>query len=412
MKLRTLAWRNLWRRKRRTLITAFSIAFGVLLTVTFTGTGDYVYTNMIDSGARMGLGHISIQPPGYQQSPALDKRISGTRGIIEQVRGLPGVTHAAERISGQAMFASAHKSIGGIFMAVDPGRENPEENLFMRSLSEGRMLENADERGIIIGSGMARKLKLKLGKKIIFTTTDASGEIVSDVARVRGIFTTGVDALDSGLVMLPINLLRHTLSYQEDEATLVAITIRDQRYTDRMLERIRALPGNEQHEVLSWRTTQPDMAGMIAMDRSSNYVTQFLIGLLIAAGIFNTLLMSVLERTREFGAMMAIGMSPALLFRMVMLESLFMAFIGLILGVIITAPWFWFLAVHGIDFSGAIGDDYSAGGVLIDPVMKARLYKESVIAILGAIFSLTLAAGIFPAWKAGRIPPVESLKTI
>lgn len=412
MQLRTLAWRNLWRRKRRTLITALSIAFGVLLTVTFTGTGDYVYSNMIDTGARMGFGHISIQPPGYQRTPTLDKRIDNGDELLAAVKTLPGVRHASIRITGQAMFASAHKTLGGIFLAVDPAGELPEDNLFMRSLIEGRMLEHADERGIIIGNDMARKLKLKLNRKIIYTTTDIHGEIVSDVVRVRGIFSTGVAAVDSGMVMLPIDLVRSTLSYRHDEATLVAVTIEDQRRTDDMQRRIAALPDNDRREVLNWRTTQPDLAGMIAMDRGSNYVTQILIGLLIAAGIFNTLLMSVLERTREFGAMMAIGMAPVTLFRLILLESLYLALLGLVLGVIITAPWFWYLAVIGIDFSGAMGGDYSAGGVLIDPVMKARLYRESIIAILTGIFSLTLLSGLYPAWKAGRIPPVESLKNI
>ena len=109
---------------------------------------------------------------------------------------------------------------------------------------------------------------------------------------------------------------------------------------------------------------------------------------------------------------MAVGMSPKVLFKLVMVESFWLAIVGLLLGIIITAPWYYFLYNTGIDFSGAFGTDFSYGGVLVDPVFKARLFKESIIAILGGLFILALLAGVYPAWRAGRVPPVESLKTI
>jgi ABC-type antimicrobial peptide transport system permease subunit len=139
---------------------------------------------------------------------------------------------------------------------------------------------------------------------------------------------------------------------------------------------------------------------------------QVLIGLLIAAGILNTLLMSVLERSREFGVMMAIGMSPTTLFKLVLVESLWLALIGLVLGIIITIPWYAYLHYVGIDFSGAMEGDYSAGGVLVDTMLRIRLFKESIIAILAGVFTLTLLSGIYPAWRAGRTPPVESLRVM
>ena len=110
--------------------------------------------------------------------------------------------------------------------------------------------------------------------------------------------------------------------------------------------------------------------------------------------------------------MMAVGMSPATLFKLVLVESFWLALIGLAVGIIITAPWYAYLHYVGLDFSGAIGNDYSAGGVLVDPIFRIRLYKESIIAILAGVFSLTLLSGIYPAWRAGRTPPVESLKAI
>jgi len=412
MKLGTIAWRNLWRRKRRTLITGISIGFGVMLAVTFTGTGDYGYTNMINTSAIMGLGHVTIEPHGYNQTPSLDRRLRKTGQIRERVLAMPGVNDAIVRITGQAMFASASKTIGGMFMGIDPAQESPEQNLLIRSVVQGEVFSGKDSRGVVVGSKIAEKLNLRIGKKLVYTTTDVYGEIVSEIARVTGIFKTGVNEVDGGMVLLPINSVRTTLHYDAQDATLLAVIINDQRYAERMRDTISLAEGDPQIEVLSWQQTQTEMAGIITMDRSGNYISQFLIGLLIAAGILNTLLMSVLERTREFGVMMAVGMSPRTLFMLVVVESLWLAIIGIVIGIIITAPWYAYLYYVGLDFSGAIGEDYSAGGILVDPLIRIRLYKESIIAILSGVFSLTLLAGLYPAWRAGRIPPVESLKAM
>ena len=412
MKIGKIAWRNLWRRKRRTLITGISIGFGVMLAVTFTGTGDYGYTNMINTGAIMGLGHVTIEPHGYNQTPSLDKRLRKTGPIRERVLAMPGVNDVIVRIMGQAMFASASKTIGGVFMGIDPAQESPEQNLLIRSLVQGELFSGKDSRGVVVGSKMAQKLNLRIGKKLVYTTTDVSGEIVSEIARVTGIFKTGVNEVDGGMVLLPINSMRATLHYDAQDATLLAVIINDQRYAERMRDKISLVEGNPQIEVLSWQQTQTELAGIITIDRSGNYISQFLIGLLIAAGILNTLLMSVLERTREFGVMMAVGMSPRTLFMLVVVESLWLAIIGIVIGIIITAPWYAYLYYVGLDFSGAIGENSSAGGILVDPLIRIRLYKESIIAILTGVFSLTLLAGLYPAWRAGRIPPVESLKAM
>jgi len=412
MKLGKIAWRNLWRRKRRTLITGISIGFGVMLAVTFTGTGDYGYTNMINTSAIMGLGHVTIEPYGYNQTPSLDKRLRKTGQIRERVLAMPGVNDAIVRITGQAMFASASKTIGGMFMGIDPAQESPEQNLLIRSLVQGEVFSGKDGRGVVVGSKMAEKLNLRIGKKLVYTTTDVNGEIVSEIARVTGIFKTGVNEVDGGMALLPINSVRATLHYDAQDATLVAVIINDQRYAERMRDTISLAEADPHIEVLSWQQTQAEMAGIITIDRSGNYISQFLIGLLIAAGILNTLLMSVLERTREFGVMMAIGMSPRTLFMLVVVESLWLAITGIVIGIIITAPWYAYLYYVGLDFSGAIGEDYSAGGILVDPLLRIRLYKESIIAILTGVFGLTLLAGLYPAWRAGRIPPVESLKAM
>ena len=412
MKLNTLAWRNLWRHKRRTLITASSIAFGVLLAVTFTGAGDYFYTRMIDAGANMGMGHITIAAPDYNRAPSSQKRIQDADTLQTMIADLPEVKSVVARIQGQAMFASARKSVGGAFIAIDPVREDANNNLYIQALSEGEMLKTITGKGIVMGVDLARKLQLTLGKKVVYTTTDVNGDIVSAIARVSGLFRTGVSEVDGGMALLPMQSVQKVLGYEADEVSFIAVSLWDQRASHALRGRMQSQPEFKHVEVLNWQQTQPDLAGMIAVDKSANRISQLLIALLIAAGILNTMLMSVLERMREFGVMMALGMSPMNLFGLVMLEAFWLAVIGLIIGIIVTIPWYLYMAEIGIDLTSAYGDDFSFGGVLLDTVFKIRLFKESIIGILIGLFSLALLSGAYPAWRAGRIPPVESLKAL
>lgn len=412
MNLNTLAWRNLWRHKRRTLITASSIAFGVLLAVTFTGAGDYFYTRMIDAGANMGMGHITLAAPDFNRAPSSKKSLQQATLLQQQLEQLPEVKEVMARIQGQGMFASAHKSVGGMFFAVDPEQENAESNLFIKAMIEGGMPKSIDDKTIVLGVDLARKLKLTMGKKVVYTTTDKQGEIVSAIARVGGLFQTGSNEIDSAIALLPLHSVQKVLGYQQDEVSVLAVILYDQRHSHQLRDKMQNMPQFSQAEVLNWQQTQPDLAGMIAVDKSSNYISQLLIALLVAAGILNTMLMSVLERKREFGVMMALGLSPRSLFSLVMLESFWLAVLGLIIGVIVTTPWYIFMSQTGIDLSAAYGDGFSFGGVLLDTVFKIRLFKESIIAILIGLFGLALCAGAYPAWQAGRTPPVESLKAL
>jgi len=408
----TMTWRNLSRRKRRTLISAFTVAGGVFFSVAFTATGDYAYTNMINTSATMGFGHVTVEPEGYNLSPTLQKRIGGANAIREKALKIEGVTDAVVRITGQAMFASAAKSVGGVFIAVDPSQESPENNIYLRSMVEGSMLDKTDGRQVVVGWKMAKKMNLRVGKKLVYTTTDINGEIVSEVGRISGIFKTGVDAVDGSIALIPIDKMRSILHYGPDEATLVSVFIDDQRFAGQMRDVIASSLGMKGVDILTWSQTQADMAGIIAIDRRMNYLSQFLVGLVIAAGILNTMFMSVLERKREFGIMMAVGITPGRLFRLVLLESFWLGLLGVIMGALITIPAYIYMSNVGIDLSSLVEDGADVGGVLIDPIMKYRLYKQSVAAILSGVFALTILAGLYPAFKAGRVAPVENLKIV
>lgn len=413
-----MAWRNLWRRKRRTWITTITIVFGVWLAMTFTGMGDYSYTNMIDTGATLGFGHVTVQPKGYQDQPTVTKFVPEIVQIKKAIQTFskrqdPQIIDATvERVLANGVIATASKQIVGAFIGINPEQERKERNIYLKSLEQGEWLQTTDEKKVVIGRGIAELLNLKLGKKLIYTTTDMDGEIVSEVVRVKGIFFTGVKEIDNSSIILPIDTLRETLRFNSTQATMLAIFINDQRKAPAVSADINEVLNRTDIEVKSWDQTQPELANLITLDRGGNVLTQMLIGLLVAAGILNTLLMSVLERIKEFGVMMAIGMLPSSLFFLVMAESFLLAMLGLFWGVLICIPWYFYMVNVGLDFSGMMSNEMSAGGVLIDPVMKIRLYAASIVIIVLSVPGLTLLAGLYPAYKAVRTVPVESIRGV
>ncbi len=407
-----MAWRNLWRHRRRTFINLGSVAFGVWLTITAVGLGDYSYLRTINDSARMGFGHVTVQPEGYQASPSLEKRISDTNNTLSRVLEIDGVDHGVVRIIGQSMLASASKTVGGAFIAVDPSLETPEVNLFIRALKRGEMFSGTAGREAVIGSLMAEKLNLDLGKKLVLTAVDKNGEVVSELFRVKGIFKTSVTEVDSSTLLVPIDRIRKTLGYGADEATMISAYVEDYRKSRSVRDLISASVAPQGAEVATWRETQSELASLSDVDRGMNVLFLALLGVLISAGILNTSLMSVLERKQEFGMMLAVGMRPAQLAGMVLTESFFIGALGLCIGSLLCAPWIYYLLEVGLDMSSMMGTDYSAGGVLIDPILHIELYWQTILITIVGLLVLSMGAALYPAVSAARIPPIDVIKKV
>jgi len=418
-KLFSMAWRNLWRQKRRTILTLISIAFGGFFAVMMTGMQDYTWVDFIDTAARLGSGHITLQDPEYQDKPTLSHVVTGTddkRAIVESDEA---VSVAVDRTTGQAMLATANDSFGAFFIAYDPTRESEYTLEWTDGLIAGELFTAPDDDGIILGRVLAENLEAELGDKVVYTLTDKSGEIVSGMERLSGIITTGAASTDSVLVLLPIDTVRDVVGYEPTESTQVAIFLNNGRRTLTVAERIDELIGPDA-AVLTWDEITPEIKTFIAMKKGGGAVISIVIGLLVAAGIFNTIFMSVMERTREFGIMMAVGYSPGQLFKLVMAESGILAVLGLLFGFLITAPLYIPLSRSGLDMTAMyteMGMMDSSGkldlsGVGIDPILPFGIFPESGIAIVLAILLATLLAGLYPAWKAGRVDPIESINIV
>jgi ABC-type lipoprotein release transport system permease subunit len=310
------------------------------------------------------------------------------------------------------MLATASQNYGAGFIAFDPEAEDPDTLSLLEALSEGEMFASGRDGGIILGKRLAENLDAGLGRKVVYTLTDKNGEIVQEAVRVSGIIRTGAPSVDAALCLLPIDSLREALGYGPDEAVQVGIFLRDHRKSDAVARRLGDTLGGRV-AALPWHQLQPELSGFITMKVVGARFMEVIIMILVAAGIFNTLFVSVMERVREFGIMMAIGFSPARLFGLVMWESLWLGLVGLALAAAVTAGPYYYMATVGIDLSEQMGGGSGeVAGVAVSPVMYVHIYPENLVVIASAALLATLLSGLYPAWKAGRITPVESIRLV
>jgi ABC-type lipoprotein release transport system permease subunit len=231
------------------------------------------------------------------------------------------------------------------------------------------------------------------------------------LARLSGIVSTGAPGVDAGICLLPIDTVREVLGYAPDEATQVAVFLDDQRRSDQVA---RALQEKNGSRVAAhpWSELQPELAALIAMKVGGARFMELLIAVLVAAGIFNTLFVSVMERLREFGIMMAIGFSPGKLFRLIMMESMWLAVVGLVAAFFVTIGPYKYLASTGIDYSALIGEEANLemAGIALSTTIRVGIFPENLAVIVVAAIIAVLLSGLYPAWKAGHVEPVETIR--
>lgn len=397
-----IASRSFRRNRRRSLITASSVAFSVWLAVVFLGTRKSTYLRLLDAGTRAGYGHLTIANPAYFETQSGHSRIE-VSSILAKISVIPGIRAILPRISSRAVIATANKSTGAALLGIDPTRESPDTNLMLASHVKGQILTADDTSGCYAGSALAEHLGVEIGGKIVYTTTATDGEMVSQVAYLRGTFRTGSGEIDNHTVLLPLKKLRETLAYGDDEVSFLAV------YADQEAD-LPVIPRLDRAIVKSWFETLRDLANFMRIDDVVHRILLFFIGLIVASGILNTMMLSVLERRRELGVMLALGMTPLQLVAIVSLEAGFIAMLGLLMGAITSAPFYFYLNRYGLDLSGFIGQKVDAGGVSIDLVISCLLEWSDLRAIALVLLGLTLLAAALPAVRASTTDPIKTIR--
>jgi ABC-type lipoprotein release transport system permease subunit len=273
---------------------------------------------------------------------------------------------------------------------------------------EGRYLKDNEKRGVLIGANLARRLKTSVGGKAVVTAQDASGQISSQLVRVRGIFRTGVSEMDGYLAQVSLPLARALLGVAEG-ATQLAVFLENEKHQARIKEQIEPLVSAPKTAVFDWQDVMPDLVLFVQMDNAGGYIFIGIIMVVVALGILNTVLMSVLERTREFGLMVALGMNPRRLLVLVVLETTLLSMVALGFGALLGYGAHLYLSTYGFDMGFASQEQLTAAGAVFDSVLYSELAPVRVLVLVGIVFSVTLAVGIYPAVRASRVDPVHAI---
>lgn len=400
-----LAVRNLRRNFRRSLITSVSIALGLALLIVSISLQDGAYRDMIDAGVDLYAGHVVVQGEGYQEERDPQIVVPST-AEVERVaqRLVPGAT-VLERVFVDGLLTSPRGSTGVSVIGVSPEEERATGDLDER-LVRGHYLGD-DPTDIVIGATLADTLDVDVDEKLVLMH-QSGGDIESQLFRVRGVFRTGSDELDGFLALVPLEAAQEITGIGE-EVSQVAVYLPDIDDTEEVTARLRQALAARPVEVLPWMEALPQLYEYVLIDEAGGYIFLGIIALIVAIGILNTMLMSVLERMRELGMMLALGMSPTKLLGMVLLEAALLGTLAALFGLAVGGAASWAFAVYGLDYSALFGDALEVAGVVIDPKIYADISLPKWGLFTGLAIATAVLAGLYPAIKAARLTPLEAM---
>lgn len=415
--LARLSLRNTLRQARRSVLTASAMVVGLALLTMSRAIGDGAHEQWIRDGVRLGLGHVTVEAPGFASTGSLDDRLdsAGVAAAERAVAGLAGsvpVAASAVNLTVSGLASSPGSSLPVQVEGVDPGAEAVFSKLDDRRV-EGRYLEPSDRLAAYVGAGLADRLGLELGSRLVLTAQGASGDVAEQLVRVRGVFRTGIPDIDDGIVQIPIATARHWLG-TPGAATAVAVLLRSSQETGRALRDLRSRLDREAAgsgvAVLSWRTISPELESAVRIDDFGFYVFMAVLFAIVGLAVLNAVLMSVLNRKREFGVLEALGLTRRETGAVVFGEGVLLAGLSGVLGVGLGLASTWLLWRHGLDLSSLYGSGISLSGAVIDPVIVPLFRPARVLEAAAFVVIIGVLASLYPTRVAARIDVAEALK--
>jgi ABC-type lipoprotein release transport system permease subunit len=401
-----LAWRNLWRQKQRTLLSLLSIAIVSALLVFMLSLQFGVYGTMMEATLHIFDGYAQFQPPGYADDPALDRVIISPERLVREALAIDGVTTAARRVNGFAILGNGERSFGAAVVGVDPESE-ARTSTIAATIVSGRYLRATDRDAAILGDTLARNLNVPLGGRLTLLGSARDGSVAADVLKVVGIYHSGVPGLDQSIMEMPLKRAQETFA-MHGSVTTIALGGPSLETVNGALPALDRLGKRNGLAVLDWTALEPGLRDAIALKYATTMLFYLTLVVVVAFIILNTLLMSVLERTREFGMLLAIGMRPRLIGQMVWLELLGLALMGCVIGVAVGGGVTLWFEHYGILYRGM-------EKLLAQMGMPSRLYPIltplSASAGPGALLLAIGLGGIVPYLRVARLTPASAMRS-
>ncbi len=400
-----IAWRNVWRNPRRSWVLVTAIGMGIFSFIGSTTFMDGFAFQMVDSAIDLQGGHIEIGKRGHHDNPTIRSFIAEPRVVEEALAGLEGVRYAPE-VRAPGMANSPEQAAGVVIHGVEPARE-PDVTVIARTVTEGGYLSpegKANE--VLVGAALAKRLKVRLGEKIVLMANDLQNDVSAGAYRVVGLFRTNNTEFDKANVYLHIDEARRLLGYDAEAVTVFSLRLDRGVKLDPLVETLRARLEPLGLEVLSWKDRFPLL--VLAME-AYDYSIIMLVVILFTAVAFtlvNAFLMVIFERIREIGIMMANGARPRQIRFMLYFEAIFLLLLGLGAGAALSALALGYWVVNGMDLSSfAAGLGAYGIGTVVYPYFDWGHLGLGFLLIVVMVFLSVL----YPAYRAGRFEVVEAL---
>jgi ABC-type lipoprotein release transport system permease subunit len=397
-----LAWRNLWRNYRRTLIMLLAITLGVWAMIFMTS----LLRGMVDDMVRQGItalpGHVQIHAAKYRDDPSVTHSLPAPDGQLLEVLNGEMVASWSSRVRVPAMISSEYENRGVTLLGVDPVGETA-LGFKASDIVEGRFLDGVEDRGVVIGKKLMQRLETRLGKRVVLMSQDPDNAIVDGGYRVVGVFKAELESREEGFVFAGRDVVQAMLGIGT-EVSEIAMLGQDYRAPQKLAASIRAVVPPDR-EVLSWLDLDPYLATMMRVMNGFVLVWMVVIFLALSFGLVNTLMMAIFERVREIGLMRALGMRPSAIVYLILVESLMMLALGLLAGNLLAIGTVLPLK-DGIDVSAVSqGLEMMGASSILYPVL---LWPDLVLANV-VVIVLGMITSLLPAWRAARYRPVQAL---
>jgi ABC-type lipoprotein release transport system permease subunit len=403
----SLGLRNLWRNPRRTLLTLASllVGFGAL---TFLGAMNDGLSRDVKQNFILTLkGHVQIHARGFEASRQIQHYIADPAEVIRVLEGMPDVAAWTLRVRTSGLASVAKASTGVQLLGIDSVREARLTRL-AQFVTSGTWLPVGDARALVLGKTLADNLGVGLGDKVILMAQTPSGDLVSELSRLRGILHTGVPEVDRALALVPLVSAQRLLELGHGVTDVVVRAVRHEA-TDAIRDQLRAALPEADYEVLRWFDLDPLVQQRLELVDTVIYFILLIVVALVIAESLNTMLMTLHERVHEFGLMEALGTRKVQLFAMVLWESVLLVMSGCLAGYLLGVLVVLYFGHTGIDlsrFAKAFTFAY------MNPVIYPVLTWYTTAQTLGTTFVAAVLAALYPAWKATRQQPVEAIRSI
>jgi ABC-type lipoprotein release transport system permease subunit len=401
-----LAWRNLWRNKRRSILTILAVFFATLLSVTTRSLQYGTYEHNIKTAIEMFPAYIQIQKLGFQSNPSLQKSFVADSNILSTLKNIKEIKAWSSRIYSAGLVSYKENSLGAMIFAFDPDLERNTSTLAAK-IKSGDFISNSAQKDIVVGYKMLENLKANIGDTIVLLSNGFDGAMNSIKLRIAGTIRMGSEEFDAMALFMNLSIANELLA-MDNRINVIAISLSSVKDIPPVLTALKSQLKDSSLAVLSWDEVLVELKQSIEFDNSGNVIFLILLFIIVAFGILNTVLMSITERFREFGIILAIGTKQSVLLRTVFLENLFLTLFGILIGSLVGWIINLIFANNPIYMSGEIGQIYEQFGFV------PALYFDPSIAILFetaiVIFIISLITFIYPAFKLLRLEALKGIR--